>query len=74
MKSISKIYFAISFIVLSVLLGSILFFKEKTKSDDLQEVRKFVVEDFEEVLAFEKANLLTFALALAEDGALKKHF
>jgi hypothetical protein len=72
MKSISKIYFAISFIVLFVLLGSILFFKEKSKSDDLQEVRKFVVEDFEEVLAFEKANLLTFALALAEDGVLKK--
>ncbi|CAA6810173.1 MAG: Unknown protein [uncultured Sulfurovum sp.] len=72
MKSISKIYFAISFIVLFVLLGSILFFKEETKRDNLQEVRKFVVEDFEEVLAFEKANLLTFALALAEDGALKQ--
>ena len=72
MNSISKIYFVISFIVLFVLLGSILFFKEETKNDNLQEIRKFVVEDFEEVLAFEKANLLTFALALAEDGALKK--
>ncbi|CAA6800092.1 MAG: Unknown protein [uncultured Sulfurovum sp.] len=72
MKSISKIYFIISFIVLFLLVGSILFFKEKTKNDNLQEVRKFVVEDFEELLAFEKANLLTFSLALAEDGALKK--
>lgn len=72
MKSISKIYLTISFIVLFILLGSILFFEEETKRDALQEVRKFVVEDFEKLLAFEKANLITFALALSEDGALKQ--
>jgi hypothetical protein len=72
MKSISKIYFIISFIVLFVLLGSIVFFKEETKGDTLQELRKFVVDDFEKVLTFEKENLLIFALALSEDGALKK--
>ncbi|HHS93267.1 MAG TPA: hypothetical protein ENK82_07960 [Campylobacterales bacterium] len=72
MKSISKLYFIIVFIVLFVLLGSFLFFKEQSTQDNLQEVRKYVVADFEKVLAFEKANLLTFAMALAEDGALKK--
>ena len=72
MKSISKIYFIISFIILFVLMGSIMFFKQETKSDTLQELRKFVVNDFEKVLAFEKENLLIFALALSEDGALKK--
>jgi hypothetical protein len=72
MQSISKLYFTIGFIVLFVLLGSLLFFKEQSNQDNLQEVRKYVVADFEKVLAFEKANLLTFAMALAEDGALKK--
>lgn len=72
MQSISKLYFTIGFIVLFVLLGSFLFFKEQSTHDNLQEVRKYVVADFEKVLAFEKANLLTFAMALAEDGALKK--
>jgi hypothetical protein len=72
MQSISKLYFTIGFIVLFVLLGSLLFFKEQSRQDNLQEVRKYVVADFEKVLAFEKANLLTFAMALAEDGALKK--
>jgi len=72
MQSISKLYFMIGFIVLFVLLGSFLFFKEQSTHDNLQEVRKYVVADFEKVLAFEKANLLTFAMALAEDGALKK--
>jgi len=72
MKSIFKLYFIISFIVLFIFVGSILFFREATKEDNLQEIRKFVVADFEELLAFEKANLLTFALALSEDGALKQ--
>jgi len=72
MQSISKLYFTIGFIVLFVLLGSLLFFKGQSTHDNLQEVRQYVVADFEKVLAFEKANLLTFAMALAEDGALKK--
>lgn len=72
MKSISKLYLIISFTVLFILLGSVLFFRQESKYDDLQEIRKFAVADFEESLAFEKANLLTFAMALAEDGALKQ--
>ena len=72
MKSLSKIYLFISFTVLLILLGSIFFFKQESQKDKLQELRRYAVADFEEVLAFEKANLLSFALALSEDGALKE--
>jgi len=72
MKSISKIYFSISFIVLIILLASIFFFKEQGHKDKLQELRRYAVADFEKVLAYENANLLSFALALSEDGALKE--
>ena len=68
---LSKIYIAISFIVLLLLLGSILFFKQESHKDKLQELRRYAISDFEKVLAYENANLLSFSLALAEDGALK---
>ncbi len=71
MKSISKIYFTISIIVLLLLIGSIVFMKHQSKLDKLDEIRHYAIEDFEEVLNFENANLLSFALALSEDGALK---
>ncbi len=72
MKSISKIYFIISFIILVLLIGSIIFLKQESNNDKLQELRRYVVADFEKVLAFENANLLSFSLALSEDGALKE--
>ena len=71
MKSISKIYFTISIIILFLLVGSIFFMKHQSKLDKLDEIRHYAIEDFEEVLNFENANLLSFALALSEDGALK---
>ena len=72
MKSISKIYFVISFIVLLLLLVFILFFNHESNKDKLQELRRYAVSDFEKVLAYENANLLSFSLALSEDGALKE--
>jgi hypothetical protein len=72
MKSISKIYFAISFIVVLLLVVSILFFNKESHKDKLQELRRYAISDFEKVLAYENANLLSFALALSEDGALKE--
>ncbi len=72
MNSISKIYFIISFIILLLLLGSIWFFNKEGEKDRLQELRRYTVKNFEKELEYQKANLLTFALALSEDGALKK--
>jgi len=72
MKAISKIYLLITFIVLLLLIGSIIFFKQESHKDKLQELRRYAVADFEKVLAYENANLLSFSLALSEDGALKK--
>lgn len=72
MKSISKIYFIISFFVLLLLLGSIWFFNQESDKDKLQELRRFTVVNFEKEFEYERANLLNFALALSEDGALKE--
>lgn len=71
MKSIKNIYFTISFIVLLLLVGSIIFLKQESKRDKLAEIRGYAIDDFEKVLAYENANLLSFTLALSEDGALK---
>jgi hypothetical protein len=37
-----------------------------------QELRRYTVENFEKELDYQNANLLTFALALSEDGSLKE--
>jgi len=72
MKAISKIYLIIIVMVLFLLIGSILFFKYESHKDRLQELRGYIVEDFKKVLAYENASLLSFSLALAEDGKLKE--
>ena len=70
-KHISKLYFIIIFIVLLALSISILFFAKESHKDKLQELRYYVVDDFQKSLAYENADLLSFSLALSEDGALK---
>ena len=72
MKSLFRHYFIISFTVIFLLIISILFFNQERQKDRLLELRRYAVVDFEKVLAYESANLLSFALALSEDGALKK--
>ena len=71
MKHISKLYLIIIFIVLLGLSFSILFFAKESHNDKLQELSRYVIDDFQKGLAYENADLLSFSLALSEDGALK---
>jgi hypothetical protein len=71
MKHISKLYLTIIFTVLLALSFSILFFLKGSKNDKLQELRRHIIDDFQKGLAYENADLLSFSLALSEDGALK---
>lgn len=71
MKYISKLYLFIIFIVLLILSVSILFFAKESQKDKLQELSQYVSKDFRKGLAYENADLLSFSLALSENGALK---
>ena len=71
MKRISKFYFITVFITLLALSISILFFANESNKDRFQELSRYVVDDFQKSLAYENADLLSFSLALSEDGALK---
>jgi len=71
MKHISKLYLIIIFIALLGLSFSVLFFAKESHNDKLQELSRYIVDDFQKGLAYEKADLLSFSLALSEDGALK---
>lgn len=71
MKYISKLYLFIIFIVLLVLSLSILFFAKESKKDKIQELSQYILQDFNKGLAYENADLLSFSLALSENGALK---
>ena len=74
MKSISKIYFLISFIILLVLLGSIWFFSHESEKDKLQELRRFTVANFEDEFNRQKSDAFKVALALSEDDSFKELF
>ena len=71
MKHISNLYLFITFIILLLLSSSILFFAKESQKDKIQELSHFLAEEFRESLAYENANLLSFSLALSENGALK---
>ncbi len=71
MKHISKLYFIIIAIILLVLSISILFFLKESQNDKLQELSRYIIDDFQKGLAYENADLLSFSLALSENGALK---
>ena len=70
-KHISKFYFITIFVVLFALSVSILFFAKESQKDRFQELSRYVIDDFQKSLAYENADLLSFSLALSEDGALK---
>ena len=72
MKSISKFYFTISFIILLLLLGSIWYFSQQSDRDKLQELRRFTVANFEQEFNRQKDDLLKFSLALSENNSLKE--
>jgi len=71
MKHISKLYLIIIFVVLLALSFSILFFLKGSQNDKLQELSRHIIDDFQKGLAYENADLLSFSLALSEDGTLK---
>ncbi len=71
MKYISKLYLIIIFTILLILSGSIIFFAKESQKDKIQELSHHIIEDFKKGLAYEKADLLSFSLALSENGALK---
>ena len=71
MKHIPKLYFIIVFTTLLALSVSILFFAKESHKDRLQELSRYVIDDFQKSLAYENADLLSFSLALSENGALK---
>ena len=71
MKHISRLYLTIIFIILLLLSLSILFFAKESSNDKLQELSRYIVDELQRGLAYEKADLLSFSLALSEDGALK---
>ena len=48
-----------------------LFFLKESQKDKLQALTQHVLDDFQKDLAYENSDLLTFSLALSEDGALK---
>jgi len=71
MKRISNIYLASVFIILLSLSISIVFFLKESQKDKLQTLSRQIIDDFQKDLVYENSDLLTFSLALSEDGALK---
>jgi len=71
MKYFNKLSLFITFIVLVVLLISLFFFAKQSKEDRLESLGDHIVSNFRAGLAYEMADLLSFSLALSEDGELK---
>jgi hypothetical protein len=71
MKQLNKISLWVTFLVLVILLASVFFFFTKSEKDRLARLSDHVTSNFEAGLAYEMSDLLSFSLALAEDGGLK---
>ena len=71
MKRFNQLSLWITFFVLVMLLVSIFFFSKQSKEDKLESLGDHVVSNFRAGLAYEMADLLSFSLALSEDGELK---
>jgi len=71
MKRISKLYLAIIFIILLMLSISIIFFARESQKDKFLNLRYHIIQNFRKFLVYENENLLSFSLALSENGALK---
>ena len=74
MKHIFKIYFTISLIIVLFFLGSIWFFSQESNNDNLQELRRYTVANFEEEFNRQKSDAFKIALALSEDDSFRKLF
>jgi len=71
MKYASKLYLTITFTVLLGLSFSIIFFARESHKDKIQNLAQHLSQNFQNGLAYENADLLSFSLALSENGALK---
>ena len=71
MRYMNKIFLLITFFVLVILLVSIFFFARQNKEDRLESLSDHVVSNFRAGLSYEMVDLLSFSLALSEDGELK---
>lgn len=60
-----------TFLVLVILLISIFSFVKQSKEDRLESLGDHIVSNFRAGLTYEMADLLSFSLALSEDGELK---
>ena len=70
-RYLHKVTLYLTFFVLVVLFSSVFFFMHNDKHDKLLSFGDRVVRDFRKSLDDEMANLLSFSLALSEDGELK---
>ena len=66
-----KITLYITFALLVVLFSSVFFFVQNDRQDKLLSLGDRIVHEFRKSLDDEMANLLSFSLALSEDGELK---
>jgi len=70
-KYISRIALYVTFLVLMILFISVFFFVKHSKEDKLMSLGDRVVSNFTAGLDYEMVDLLSFSIALSEDGELK---
>ena len=70
--SLNKIYLYAIFVVLLGLFISLFIFTQRDKSEKIMTIGDKISHNFRAGLDYEMADLLSFAMALSEDGALKK--
>jgi hypothetical protein len=67
----SKVSFFVLFVLLIILFSSVIFFVKHSKEDRLLRLGDSVITDFKAGLDYEMVDLLSFSMALSEDGELK---
>ncbi|MDM5272739.1 hypothetical protein PGH07_11195 [Sulfurovum sp. zt1-1] len=72
MKKYDKTVLIVMFFLLLILLSSSLFFFNRSEDDRIAELSDNIINEFRSALSNEMAELLSFSLALAENGDLKE--
>jgi len=67
----TKISFYATFVLLIILFASVIFFVQNDKEDRLIKLGDSIINNFRAGLDYEKVDLLSFSMALSEDGELK---
>ncbi len=66
----TPLLFTTSSLIVVLILISIFFYREN-RDDNIRILSDHIIDDFQSALSFEMADLLSFSLALSEDGNLK---